>query len=182
MEEGQILNQRVRGGCIRDRRGTGTELSRHAQLMSSTSRLLRPKLSGANMVFGHQEQKQRPAVCGMRREDIGGDGRRGKKREVWGRKRVRGSASSYDRRHPNQGKVLQKLTRVTTLAEIWSSYRKLLWKRSSSYVENTHSSTGLARVPHSELVEERSAFWMKGRRHSWLHREDRSIQFFTKFC
>ena len=52
-----------------------------------------------------------------------------------------------------------------------------------AYMEKiTHPSTGSSIAPHSELVEERSSFWVTCRRPSFLHGEDGSIQLFTKFC
>lgn len=45
---------------------------------------------------------------------------------------------------------------------------RFLWKRSSSYREITHSSTGVTIVPCSDLVEKRSSLWLTCRRQSFF--------------
>lgn len=62
-----MRSQRERGR-IRERKGPGTELSRHTLLASSTSRSPGPSLVWKTMLFGHKEQQQKLAVSGMRKE------------------------------------------------------------------------------------------------------------------
>lgn len=140
----QSLNQRVEEGYTGERKGPGTESSRHAQLMSSTFRFPRPQ---SEVWDKYRIWSQRTTVGSA----VPGTG---KELKPWGHCRHQrlcdhemesmraqelqgGSVLFCDRRQPHHSKILCKITQVTTLVEDL----KQLQERSSWYGDNTYSST-----------------------------------------
>lgn len=127
---------------------------------------------GTNMVFGHEEQQERSAVSGMRREvrHLGRLQTVSDKAGASMRARALIRLCVPLRQAPTN---LQQRPMKNDSGHCFSGRYEVATGNfcggGPAYMEkNRHSSTGSSIAPHSELVEDRRSFWVTCRRHHFF--------------